>query len=137
MKLILPVVAFLTCVAFASGFPEDPSGVDVIDRESFSAYPGGEELYLYITLFNLEGRATVKIDEYRNGEWKTVCSCNPRNLDDEFMVFDPITVLSIHDRGGNIQVSWTDAIEEPHEGLVSFYVLFDYVLGECEDGWVD
>ena len=136
MKLILLVVAFLACVAVASGFPEDPSGVDVIDRASFSAYPDGEELYLYITLFNYEGRATVKIYEYRNGEWETVCSCNPRNLGDEFMVFDPITVLSIYDRGGNIQVSWTDTAEH-HEGMVSFYVLYDYVLREWEDGWVD
>ena len=138
MKLIFTLVAFLACVAVAWEFPGDPSGVDVIDRGFFQAYREGEELWLYLTLFNSEGRGTVKIDELMNGEWKTVCLCNPRNHDDEFMVFNPITVFSIDDHGGNIiQISWIDAIYDYHEGMVSFYILYDYVMNECEDGWVD
>jgi hypothetical protein len=136
MKLMIPVVAVLVCVASASVFPDDPSGVDVIDRAFLRVYPEEEELDLYITLFNSEGRGTVKIDEYRNGEWETVCTWNPRNLGDEFMVFHPIAVLSIFDPGGIVQVSWIDRVDCP-EGMVSFYIQYDYVTGEWEEGWVD
>lgn len=136
MKHIMQVVAVLACAAYSSVFPEDPAGVDVIDREFLRAYVDGEEYVLYITLFNSEGRGNVRIEEYRNGEWETVCICNPRNLDDEFMVFSPVTVLSIHDRGETLQVSWMDRVEY-HEGMVSFYIMYDYALGEWEEGWVD
>jgi len=91
---------------------------------------------LYFTLFNSEGRGTVKIDEYRYGEWETVYTWNPRGLDDEFMVFNPISMLSIDEFRGSTQVGWTDMVEG-HEGLVSFYLKFNFTLDEWEEGWID
>ncbi len=115
MKLIIPIIIVLTC-AVAADFPEDPSGVDVIDRAFERIFYEGEQLALYFTLFNSEGRGTVKIDEFRYGEWETVYIWNPRGLDDEFMVFNPISMLSIYG----------------HEGLVSFYLKFNFTLDEWQ-----
>ena len=136
MKLAIAATALLACVVSASVFPRDPSGVEVIDRAFLRAYQDGNEYDLYVTLFNSEGRATVKIYEFKNGEWETVCTWNPMNLGDEYMVFNSITVLSTYDLGGKLQVSWIDRAEY-HEGMVSFYVMYDYVTGDWEDGWVD
>lgn len=136
MNLSLSALVFLAWVSVASVFPQDPAGVDVIDRAIFRTYQDGEELVLYITLFNHEEIGTIKIDEYLDGEWETVCIWNPKNLGDEFMLFDLISVLSIFDLGGTVQVSWIDSIGY-QEGMVSFYILYDYVLGEWEEGWVD
>jgi len=136
MKLMISVAAVMACVAFATTFPPNPSGVEVIDRDFLRAYQDGVEYDLYVTLINSEGRATVQIDEFKNGEWETVCTWNPLNLGDEYMVFNPITVLSIYDLGGKLQVSWIDVVEY-HEGMVTIYLLYDYVTGEREEGWVD
>ena len=105
MNLSLPALAFLAWVSVASVFPQDPAGVDVIDRAIFMTYTDGEELVLYITLFDHEEIGTIKIDEYHDGVWETVCMWNPKNFGDEFMLFDLISVLSICDLGGTVQVS--------------------------------
>lgn len=136
MKLAILLAAFIACAAFATLFPSDPSGVEVIDRDFLRIFHEGVEYDLYVTLFNSEGRATVKIEDFRNGEWETVCTWNPLNLGDEYMVFKPVTVLNTYDQVGRLQVSWIDVVEF-HEGMITFYLLYDYVTGEREEGWVD
>ena len=136
VKLIIMVIAAMALSAVASEFPADPPDVDVIDRDFVSCYLDDLEYELYLTMYNSQGRGTVKIQEYRNGEWETVCTWNPVNMGDEFMVFRPNAVLRIYDRAGSIQVIWVDRAEYG-EGAVTFYLMYDYVQGEWESGWVD
>lgn len=136
MKLALLIAGVLSLVAAASVFPPDPSGIDVIDRAFVSSYFEGEEIPLYITLFNNEGAGTIMIQEYQDGSWETVCKWNPRNFGDEFIVFDSVTVLSYFDLGETLQISWIDDVQY-YEGMVSFYVMCDYQSREWEESWVD
>jgi len=136
MKVAVLIAAAVSCASFSSVFPADPSGEEVIDRDFLRIFHEGVEYDLYVTLFNSEGRATVQIAEFSGGEWETVCTWNPLNLGDEYMVFNPVTVVTTYDLLGKLQVSWIDVVEY-QEGMVTIYLLYDYVTGEKEEGWVD
>ncbi len=95
-----------------------------------------EEVVFYITLSNHEDRGTIRIHKYLGRGWETVCTWNPRNFNSEFIVFDPITVLSVRESDGSLHVSWIDRLEY-HEGLASIFLDYDYQLEEWEEFWVD
>lgn len=136
MKLICIAVLVMLHVSVASVFPDDPFDRDVIDRAFFRAFTGGEEIVFYITLSNDDGRGIIQIYEYTEREWETLYVWNPRNFNDEFIVFDEITVLSIFDSGRSLQVGWIDRLEY-QEGIASLCVSFDYQLREWEESWID
>jgi|GEM_PF-1826919 len=145
MRLFIAIGVFLVSAVGAvdSGFPDDPAGIEVIDRAYYrdiSVQENGE--LLYFRLFNEGVRGTVELfSGTPSGQvytWEPIYSWNPELYDDTPYTFLPVSVISLQPRGSTILITWIDVLfTEYHEGLGSLYLEYNFETGEIEEFWSD
>ncbi|MCD4708002.1 MAG: hypothetical protein K8S62_09715 [Candidatus Sabulitectum sp.] len=121
--------------AVGTGFPEDPAGVDVIDRAYYRGFTDGGEVLLYIRLFNNGNQGTV---ELLNGtpadggyKWELIYSWQPALYDGSPLTLDQVSVISVQSCDNRLLITWIDRLYSEYiEGLGSLYLEYDLESGE-------
>jgi hypothetical protein len=129
-------------MASFSLFPDDPPGVDVIDRAFFRDTVEGKEYTVYLIIYNQGNQGTLDI---RSGTmssggylWKNVCSWQPANFEFGPILFDPLSVISLQQSGASLIITWVDKLSSSYvEGLASLYLDYNLQTEGYEEYWVD
>ncbi len=128
--------------AVDNGFPDDPAGVEIIDRAYYRDFslPDGELLYL--RLFNEGALGTVELfSGTASGQayiWELIYSWQPELYDGSPYTFLPVSVISLQSCGSTLLVTWLDVLfTEYHEGIGSFYLEYNFETGETDEFWID
>ncbi|MCK5841718.1 MAG: hypothetical protein KAH31_06105 [Candidatus Sabulitectum sp.] len=143
MKSLLIIFTILCIVSFAGAadfsFPEDPAGIDVIDR---AYYAFSEENVIYMRLFNHGEQGTVELlkGTFSSGEaeWTLLYTWQPTLYNGSPQTFESVTILSVQLWSGSLLITWIDRLNfEYHEGLASLYLQYDPNSGEVEEVILD
>ncbi len=140
MKSLLLAALILVSVTSAnSSFPEDPAGVQIIDR-AYHNFWG--ETVIYMRLFNDEEQGTVELLKgiFVHGEWKwtLLYTWQPTLYNGSPRTFESVTLLSVHLDSDCLFITWIDRLNyEYHEGLGSLYLQYDPNSGELEEILID
>ncbi|MCK5036016.1 MAG: hypothetical protein KAS73_09010 [Candidatus Sabulitectum sp.] len=143
MKSLIFIFTILCIVSFAgaadSSFPEDPAGVEIIDRayHNFS-----QETVIYIRLFNHGEQGTVELlkGNFSSGEaeWALLYSWQPTLYNGSPQTFESVTLLNVQLWSDCLLITWIDGLNfEYHEGLASLYLKFDPNSGEVGEVILD
>ena len=144
MRAIIAIAICFVSVAGAieNGFPDDPAGVEVIDRAFIKEISALDGEVLYMRLFNDEDQGTVELfrgtpEQYRYS-WEMIYSWQPRLYGDDPYKFLPVCVISIQTDGNPIRITWVQALfTEYIEGLGTLYLEYNLESGEISESYVD
>lgn len=144
MKFLIAISVCLVSAAGAvdNGFPDDPAGVEIIDRAFYRDYYVQDGVLLYLRLFNDGDRGTVELFSGTGGgqayAWELIYSWQPELYDDTPYTFLPVSVISLQSCGSTLLVTWLDVLfTEYHEGIGSFYLEYNFETGETDEFWSD
>lgn len=134
---ILCIVSFAG--AADSSFPEDPSGIDIIDR-AYHNFRG--ETVIYMRLFNDGEQGTIELlnGNFSCGEakWTSLYTWQPTLYNGSPQTFESVTLLSVQLWSDCLLITWIDRLNfEYHEGLASLYLQYDPNSGEIEEVLLD
>jgi len=140
MRSIIAIIVCLVSVAGAidNGFPDDPTGVEVIDRAYFKDISVLDGAVLYMRLFNDEDQGTIELfsgtPEGYQYNWELIYSWQPGLYGDDPYKFRPVCVISLQTDGNPIRITWVEALfTEYIEGLGSLYLEYDLESGEISE----
>ncbi len=141
------IIAFSVCFvsvagAVDNGFPDDPAGVEIIDRAYYRDYSVLDGELLYLRLFNEGDRGTVELfSGTPSGQayaWELIYSWQPELYDGSPYTFLPVSVISLQPGGTTLFVTWIDVLfTEYHEGIGSLYLEYNFETGEIDEFWSD
>ncbi|RKZ10001.1 hypothetical protein DRQ25_04530 [Candidatus Fermentibacteria bacterium] len=141
------IIAFSVCFvsvagAVDNGFPDDPAGVEIIDRAFCNDFSFPYGVLLYLRLFNEEDRGTVELfSGTPNGQvytWELIYSWQPELYGGTPYTFLPVSVISLQSCGSTLLVTWLGVLfTEYHEGIGSFYLEYNFETGETDEFWSD
>ncbi len=144
MRFLIAIGVCLVSVAGAvdNGFPDDPAGVEIIDRAYYRDFSVQNGALLYLRLFNDGDQGTVELfSGITNGReyiWDLVYSWQPRLYGDTPYTFLPVSVISLQTGSNSLLVTWIDILfTEYHEGMGSFYLEYNFESGEIDEFWSD
>ena len=143
MRLIIIAVCLVSAAgAVDYGFPDDPEGVEIIDRAYYRDFFVQDEVLLYLRLFNDGEQGTVDMfngtpdgPEY---SWELIYSWQPKSYDDNPLTFLPVCVISLQTGSNSLLVTWIDMLfTEYHEGLGSLYLEYNFESGDIGEFYLD
>ncbi len=144
MRSFIAIVVSLVSVAGAidNGFPDDPTGVEIIDRAYFRDVSALNGEVLYLRLFNDEDQGTVELfsgtPEECSYNWELIYSWQPRLYGNDPYKFLPVCVIHLQDDNNSLRITWVQALfAEYIEGLGSFYLEYNLESGEISESFVD
>ncbi len=144
MRIATFILFFVGTSVMASytGFPEDPAGVDVIDRAFFRGIVDGEEYVVYLIIYDQDNRGTLDVvsGTLSSGSylWETVFSWKPLNILSEPVRFDPRSVIDMQVSGSSLIITWLDRLSSTYvEGAATQYLEFDLPSGSAAEFWSD
>ncbi|MCK4806989.1 MAG: hypothetical protein KAT09_05050 [Candidatus Aegiribacteria sp.] len=144
MRFLITIVVCLVSVAGAveNGFPDDPAGVEIIDRAYFRDMSVLDGAVLYMRLFNDEDQGTVELfSGTPDGlvyNWELIYSWQPRFSEDAFLTFRPVCVISLQPGSNSLLITWVQILfTEYIEGMASFYLEYNLESGEISEFWTD
>ncbi len=144
MKFFLAIGICLVSVAGAvdNGFPDDPAGVEIIDRAYYRDFSVLDGELLYFRLFNEEDRGTIELfSGTPSGQvytWELIYSWQPELYGGTPYTFLPVSVISLQSCGSTLLVTWLDVLfTEYHEGIGSLYLEYYFETGEIDEFWSD
>lgn len=109
------MVFILLCLIAASDFPSPGEGVQVIDRALVRCSLPGEEHTLYIMLYNQGNTGTIEILSgvrlQEGWHWESVCIWQPKDLNGDPVLFDPLSVLSTNLSNSSVIITWIDDLD--------------------------
>ena len=135
-------VVVTSVMASYTRFPEDPPGVDVIDRAFFREVVDGEEYVVYLIMYDQENRGVLDVvgGTLSSGSylWETVFSWKPLDILSEPIRFDPRSVIDMQVSGSSLIITWMDRLSSAYvEGAASQYLEYDLQSGSAEEFWSD
>ncbi|MCD4700924.1 MAG: hypothetical protein K8S24_03610 [Candidatus Aegiribacteria sp.] len=144
MRSFVTIVVCIVSVAGAveNGFPDDPAGVEIIDRAYFRDLSVLDGAVLYMRLFNDEDQGTVELfsgtpDGY-SYSWDLIYSWQPQYDDNDPCTFLPVCVISLQPGGKSLLITWVGILfTEYIEGMGSFYLEYNLVSGEIDESFCD
>lgn len=144
MRSFITIVVCFVSVAGAveNGFPDDPTGVEIIDRAYFRDMSVLDGAVLYMRLFNDEDQGTIELfrgtpDGY-SYSWDLIYSWQPRFSEDAFLTFLPVCVISLQPGSKSLLITWVGLLfSEYIEGMASFYLEYNLESGEINEYWSD
>ncbi len=131
MKSLLVIFAVLCLASFAgaadSSFPEDPAGVEIIDR---AYHKFSQETVIYMRLFNDGEQGTVELlkGNFSSGEgkWTLLYTWQPTLYNGSPQTFESVALLSVQLWSDCLLITWIERLNfEYHEGLGSLYLQYD------------
>ncbi len=139
---LILLVMVTSVMASYSRFPEDPPGVDVIDRAFFREIVDGEEYVVYLIMYNQNDLGTLDVisGTLSSGSylWETVFSWKPLGILSEPVRFDPGSVIDMQLSGSSLIITWLDKFNSTYvEGAASLYLEYDLQSGSAEEVWSD
>ena len=144
MRFLITSSVLLVSVAGAvdNGFPDDPTGIEIIDRAYYKDISVQDGELLYLRLFNDDEQGTVELfSGTSNGQeyiWELVYSWQPRLYGDIPHAFLPVCVISLQKGSNSLLVTWIDILfTESHEGLGSLYLEYNLESGDIDEFWLD
>lgn len=144
MKYLILVIVCTVSIAGAAdnGFPDDPEGVEIIDRAYYRGFFVQDEVVLYLRLFNDGEQGTIEMfNGTPNGmeySWELIYSWQPRSYDDSPLTFRPVCVISIQPNSNSLHITWVQMLfTEYIEGLGSLYLEYDFESGDIGELFVD
>jgi len=141
--IICSTICFISvAVAVDNGFPDDPTGIEIIDRAYYRDISALDGELLYLRLFNDDEQGTVELfSGTSNGQeytWELVYSWQPRLYGDTPHTFHPVCVISLQTGSNSLLVTWIDILfTESHEGLGSLYLEYNLESGDIDEFWID
>lgn len=135
-------VVVTSVMASFSRFPEDPPGVDVIDRAFFRGVVDGEEYVVYLIMYDHDNRGTLDVirGTLSSGSylWENVFSWKPLDILSEPVRFDPRSVIDVQVSGSSLLITWLDRLSSTYvEGAATQYLEFDLPSGSAAELWSD
>lgn len=135
-------VVVTSVMASYSRFPEDPPGVEVIDRAFFSGVGDGEEYVVYLIIYDQDNRGTLDVvsGTLSSGSyvWETVYSWMPLNCHSEPVRFEPLSVIDVQVSGSSLIIIWLDRLSSAYvEGIAAQYLEYDLQSGSVAEFWSD
>ncbi|MCD4775758.1 MAG: hypothetical protein K8S15_06865 [Candidatus Aegiribacteria sp.] len=140
-------IAFTICLvsiaaAIGNGFPDDPAGVEIIDRAYYRDFSTLDGALLYMRLFNDGDQGTVElfrgISDGLEYNWELVYSWQPRFNGDDAYTFLPVCVISLQPGSNSLLITWIEILfTEYCEGIASLYLEYNLENGEIDEFWVD
>lgn len=131
------------CIVSAAGaveilFPEDPSGIEIIDRAYFR---GATEL-LYLRLFNNGDQGTIELFNGTSDDagynWELIYSWQPGMYNGLPCTFGQVSVISIQSNDDRFLITWTDRLYSGYtEGLGTLYLEYNLESGEINELFSD
>lgn len=144
MRFFIAIGVCLVSVAGAAdnGFPDDPAGVEIIDRAYYRDFSVQDGVLLYLRLFNEGEQGTVELFSGTSNDreyiWDLVYSWQPRLYDGSSHAFLPVCVISLQPGSSSLLVTWIDILfTEYQEGIGSFYLEYNFESGEIDEFWSD
>jgi len=144
MGFLISVAICLVSAAGAvdNGFPDDPAGIEIIDRAYYRDLSVQDGELLYLRLFNDGEQGTVELlSGTSNGQeyiWELVYSWQPRLYGDTPHAFLPVCVISLQTGSNSLLITWIDILfTESHEGLGSLYLEYNLESGDIDEFWLD
>ena len=144
MRIVISIAICLVSAAGAvdNGFPDDPAGVEIIDRAYYRDISVQDGVLLYFRLFNDGEQGTVELFRgTSNGQeysWELIYSWQPSLYDDTPYTFLPVCVISLQTGSNSLLVTWIGILfTEYHEGLGSLYLEYDFESGIIDEFWMD
>jgi hypothetical protein len=144
MKFFITLCVCLVSVAGAvdNGFPDDPAGVEIIDRAFYRDYYVQDGVLLYLRLFNEGDQGTVElfsgIPDDQVYVWELIYSWQPVLYDDAPITFLPVCMISLQPDISRLLITWIDVLfVEYHEGIGSLYLEYNFETGEIDEFWSD
>ena len=121
--------------AVSTGFPEDPAGIEIIDRAFYRSFTETGEAVMYFRMYNSRGRGIIEIFRYGTDEqdegWDLVCSWKPQFEPGESVLFQPVAVITLQANENTMLVSWMNRVFlEYCEGVGAMYLEYDLDSGE-------
>ena len=143
MKSLITITFCLVSIAGAvdHGFPDDPAGIEIIDRAYYRDFSRLDGAHLYLRLFNDGDQGTVElfngISDGNEYKWELIYSWQPGFCDDAY-AFLPVCVISLQPCGNSLLITWIERLyTEYQEGIVSLYLEYDLENGEISETWSD
>lgn len=144
MGFFFSVAVCLVSVAGAvdNGFPDDPAGVEIIDRAYYRDISVQDGVLLYFRLFNDADQGTVELfsgtSNGREYDWELIYSWQPRLYGDTPYAFLPVCVISLQTTSNSLLATWIDKLfTESHEGLGTLYLEYCLESGDIDELWID
>ena len=143
MRLITIAVCLVSVVgAVDNGFPDDPAGVEIIDRAYYRDNAVQGEILLYFRLFNNGEQGTIELfSGTANGweyNWELIYSWQPKSYDDTPYTFQPVSVISLQTSSNSLLVTWIERLfTEYYEGMGSLYLEYHLESGDIDESFVD
>jgi hypothetical protein len=143
MKIMRLLILSVICVVSAAGaieirFPEDPSGIEIIDR----AYFRGVTELLYLRLFNNGDQGTIELFNGTSDDagynWELIYSWQPCMYNGSPFTFGQVSVISIQSNDDSFLITWIDRLYSEYiEGLGSLYLEYNLESGEINELFSD
>lgn len=144
MKSLIAFTVCLVSIAAAVdyGFPDDPAGVEIIDRAYYRDFSTLDGALLYMRLFNDGDQGTVElfngISDGLEYNWELVYSWQPRFCDDHDYAFLPVCVISLQPGSNSLLITWIERLyTEYREGIGSLYLEYNFENGEIDELLID
>ena len=144
MRFLITISVLLVSVAGAvdNGFPDDPAGIEIIDRAYYRDISVQDGELLYLRLFNDGEQGTIELfSGTSNGQeyiWELIYSWQPRLYGDTPHAFHPVCVISLQTGSNSLLVTWIDILfTESHEGLGSLHLEYNLESGDIDEFWID
>lgn len=142
LTIFMLFVVVSTLMASYTRFPEDPPGVEVIDRAFFRGVVDGEEYVVYLIMYDQENRGVLDVVSGTlssgNYLWETEFSWKPLDILSEPVRFDPRSVIDMQLSGSSLIITWLDRLSSAYvEGAASQYLEYDLQSGSVVEFWSD
>ncbi|MCK5115265.1 MAG: hypothetical protein KAR44_01615 [Candidatus Aegiribacteria sp.] len=144
MRFIITIGVCLVSAAGAvdNGFPDDPAGVEIIDRAYYRDPYVQDGVHHYFRLFNDGDQGTVELfSGTSNGQeyiWDCVYTWQPKLYTDKPFAFLPVCVISLQPGNSSLLVTWIQRLfTESHEGIGSLYLEYNLESGVIDEFWID
>ncbi len=135
---VLTALVLIGFEALSTGFPEDPAGVEIIDRAFCRKTGAAGEAVMYFRMYNSGSQGIIEVFRYgtdvRDESWDLVYSWKPQYDQSEMLVFQPVAVITLQENGDILLISWTSRVFlEYTEGIGALYLEYDFNSGEVAD----
>ena len=144
MRFFIAIGVCLVSAAGAvdNGFPDDPAGVEIIDRAYYRDLYVQDGVLLYFRLFNDGDQGIVELfSGTSNGQeyiWERVYTWQPELYTDMPYAFLPVCVISLQPGNNSLLITWIQRLfTESHEGLGSLYLQYNLESGDIDEFWID